>query len=167
MISKYKKYKTRVGHDVAIYEVYTTGSHPVHGAYFFDGAWTLEAWTSDGSTMAGLENEQDIFEAEVIDGSLTARLRAEEINEFATHPEGLLAEAADRIEQLEAALRDAYGDCLDAVNKIKTDALTDVAVHQRIAHTTTLTAKDFMIAIAEDIEREIKARAALGEKKDD
>ena len=76
-------------------------------------------------------------------------------------------EAADRIEQLEAALRDAYGDCLDAVNKIKTDALTDVAVHQRIAHTTTLTAKDFMIAIAEDIEREIKARAALGEKKDD
>ena len=71
-----------------------------------------------------------------------------------------------RIEQLEAALRDAYGDCLDAVNKIKTDALTDVAVHQRIAHTTTLTAKDFMIAMAEDIEREIKARAALGEKKD-
>ena len=107
MISKYKKYKTRVGHDVAIYEVYTTGSHPVHGAYFFDGAWTLEAWTSDGSTMAGLENEQDIFEAEVIDGSLTARLRAEEINEFATHPEGLLAEAASRIEQLEAALDDA------------------------------------------------------------
>ena len=107
MISKYKKYKTRVGHDVAIYEVYTTGSHPVHGAYFFDGAWTLEAWTSNGSTMAGLENEQDIFEAEVIDGSLTARLRAEEINEFATHPEGLLAEAADRIEQLEAALRNA------------------------------------------------------------
>jgi hypothetical protein len=106
MISKYKKYKTRVGHDVAIYEVYTTGSHPVHGAYFFDGAWTLEAWTSDGSTMAGLENEQDIFEAEVIDGSLTARLRAEEINEFATHPEGLLAEAANRIEQLEAALDD-------------------------------------------------------------
>jgi hypothetical protein len=75
--------------------------------------------------------------------------------------------AADRIEALEAALRDAYGDCLDAVNKIKTDALTDVAVHQRIAHTTTLTAKDFMIAMAEDIEREIKARAALGEKKDE
>jgi len=106
MISKYKKYKTRVGHDVAIYEVYTEGPHPVHGAYFFDGAWTLEAWTSDGFTMAGIENEQDIFEAEVIDGSLTARLRAEEINELATHPEGLLAEAADRIEQLEAALRE-------------------------------------------------------------
>jgi hypothetical protein len=72
----------------------------------------------------------------------------------------------DRIDQLEAALRDAYGDSLDAVNKIKTDALTDVAAHQRIAHTTTLTAKDFMVAMAEDIEREIKARAALGEKTD-
>ena len=75
-------------------------------------------------------------------------------------------EAEERIKALETALRDAYGDCLDAVNKIKTDALTDVAVHQRIAHTTTLTAKDFMVAMAEDIEREIKARTALGEKKD-
>ena len=99
MINKYKKYKTRVGHDVTIYEVYTEGEHPVHGAYFFDGAWTLEAWTSDGYTMAGTENENDIFEAEIIDGSLVARLRAEEINEFAAHPEGLLAEAADRIEE--------------------------------------------------------------------
>jgi hypothetical protein len=105
MINKYKKYKTRVGHDVTIYEVYTEGEHPVHGAYFFDGAWTLEAWTSNGYTMAGTENENDIFEAEIIDGSLVARLRAEEINEFAAHPEGLLAEAADRIEQLEAALK--------------------------------------------------------------
>jgi len=107
MINKYKKYKTRVGHDVTIYEVYTEGEHPVHGAYFFDGAWTLEAWTSDGYTMAGTENENDIFEAEIIDGSLVARLRAEEINEFAAHPEGLLAEAADRIEELEAALKRA------------------------------------------------------------
>jgi len=105
MINKYKKYKTRVGHDVTIYEVYTEGEHPVHGAYFFDGAWTLEAWTSDGYTMAGTENENDIFEAEIIDGSLVARLRAEEINEFAAHPEGLLAEAAARIEQLEQALQ--------------------------------------------------------------
>jgi hypothetical protein len=110
MINKYKKYKTRVGHDVTIYEVYTEGEHPVHGAYFFDGAWTLEAWTSDGYTMAGTENENDIFEAEIIDGSLVARLRAEEINEFAAHPEGLLAEAADRIEQLEEALRHISND---------------------------------------------------------
>ena len=138
MISKYKKYKTRVGHDVAIYEVYTTGSHPVHGAYFFDGAWTLEAWTSDGSTMAGLENEQDIFEAEVIDGSLTARLRAEEINEFATHPEGLLAEAADRIEQLEAALRE---------------------INKRL--------NDNDSWLAQSIDCRNIAEAALGEKKDD
>jgi hypothetical protein len=142
MISKYKKYKTRVGHDVAIYEVYTEGPHPVHGAYFFDGAWTLEAWTSDGFTMAGIENEQDIFEAEVIDGSLTARLRAEEINEFATHPEGLLAEAADRIEQLEAALRDV----IDAWDWWQVDTY------------------DRCGSVPDDAIR--NARAALGEKKD-
>ena len=97
---------------------------------------------------------------------LVKRLQ-EEADCYRGKTQACLLDAKDRIKQLETELRNVYGDCLDAVNKIKTDALTDVAVHQRIAHTTTLTAKDFMIAIAEDIEREIKARAALGEKKDD
>jgi hypothetical protein len=158
MINKYKKYKTRVGHDVAIYEVYTEGSHPVHGAYFFDGAWTIEAWTSDGFTMAGIENEQDIFEAEVIDGSLTARLRAEEINEFATHPEGLLAEAADRIE--------SQIKLIDASGKVHTSMLARVEELE-----AALREKDNIAYIIDrhGITHEsftIVYSAALGEKKD-
>ena len=99
---------------------------------------------------------------------LVKRLRspANVFYEYAADNGGLLKEAADRIEALEAALRDVYSDCLDAVSKIKSDIYTDLAVHSKIAHTTTLTAKDYMIAMAEDIEREIKARAALGEKKE-
>jgi hypothetical protein len=85
--------------------------------------------------------------------ALNARLSMDDID--------VIYEAVDRIEQLEAELHEAYEDCINAVNKIKTDALTVAAVHHKIAYTKTLTAEDFMVAIAEDIEREIKLRAAL------
>lgn len=71
-----------------------------------------------------------------------------------------------RIEALEARVKNAYADCLDAVNKVKTDAFTEAGVHQKI-ESSAFTAKDFMVAMAEDIELEIKRRATLLEREDD
>jgi len=85
------------------------------------------------------------------------------VDRAAEYIAGVIDEKCARIEQLEAELRDAYGDCLDAVNKIKTDGFTQMGAFRKIEYSTS-TAKDFMIAMAEDIEREIKARATLGEK---
>ena len=90
---------------------------------------------------------------------LVERLRAVDVSW--SYEGELCACAADRIEKLESALRIVYEDCINAVNKIKTDAITVAAAHHKIAYTKTLTAEDFMVAIAEDIEREIKLRAAL------
>ena len=78
----------------------------------------------------------------------------------------LLIDCRDRIEALEAALREAYKDCLNAVEKVKSDPLTELGVHHKGKWGDT-TARDWMVAFAEDVEREIKARAALGEKKDE
>lgn len=78
----------------------------------------------------------------------------------------LIEDMVNRIETLEAALRAAYDDCLDAVNKNKTDFFTQLGAFRKIEYSTS-TAKDFMVAMAEDIECEIKARAVLaGEKKE-
>ncbi len=80
--------------------------------------------------------------------------------------ERLRAEKAEtRIETLETALREAYKDCLNAVEKVKSDPFTELGVHHKGKWGDT-TARDWMVAFAEDVEREIKARAALGEKKD-
>ena len=80
-------------------------------------------------------------------------------------------EAADEIERLRAenerlreASKKAYQDSLDAVEKIKSDVFTDLGKHHKSAFGST-TAKDWMIAIAKDIHREITARAAFGEEK--
>lgn len=77
------------------------------------------------------------------------------------HSEEDCYEAADEIERLREALKNSYSDYIDALNKIKTDVMTQAAVHHRIVLSETLTAKDFMIAIADDIEREVNVRAAL------
>ena len=100
------------------------------------------------------------------------RERAEEDHEMLNNIHEPLLEAADRIEALEkrnkelkAALREAYKDCLNAVEKVKSDPFTELGVHHKGKWGDT-TARDWMVAFAEDVEREIKARAALGEKKD-
>ena len=84
--------------------------------------------------------------------------------------ESLFSAAADEIERLRAeserlreASKKAYQDSLDAVEKIQSDVLTDLGKHHKSAFGST-TAKDWMIAIAKDIHREITARAALGEE---
>ena len=76
-----------------------------------------------------------------------------------------LSQSSSRIEALEAALRNAYKDCLNAVEKVKSDPFTELGVHHKGKWGDT-TARDWMVAFAEDVEREIKARAALGEKKE-
>ena len=75
----------------------------------------------------------------------------------------LILNAADEIERLREALQHAYDDCLDAVNKIKTDPFTELGANHK-SRLGDISAKDWMVAFAEDVEREIKARAALGEK---
>ena len=72
-------------------------------------------------------------------------------------------EAADEIERLREALRNAYQDCLDAVAKVKADPLTEAGVNHKSQY-GNISAKDWMVAFAEDVEREIKARTALGEE---
>lgn len=61
------------------------------------------------------------------------------------------------IEYLKKKLAEAYDDCIDAVNKIKDDPITDMGSHHRLQGSFQ-TAKTWMVAIAEDIEREIVAR---------
>jgi hypothetical protein len=57
------------------------------------------------------------------------------------------------------SIKQAYQDCIDIVNRLKTDPITEMASHSKIEHTTTVTAKDYMVALAEDIVREIEAHA--------
>ncbi len=73
--------------------------------------------------------------------------------------------ALTEIERLREALRLSYQDCLDAVEKVKRDPFTELGMFKTSKY-GTITAKDWMVAMAEDIEREIKARAALGEDKE-
>lgn len=71
-----------------------------------------------------------------------------------------LNKANERIKQLETALRGAYENCLNAVEKVKSDLFTQLGVHHK-SKLGDITAKDWMVAFAEDVEREINARAAL------
>jgi hypothetical protein len=93
---------------------------------------------------------------------LVKRLRdyAGDVGHYAT-----MKEAADRIEALEAELKAAYANCREEVEKVKTDPLTELARHCIIQY-SSMTARDWMIAMAEDIDKAIQARAAL-EGKDD
>lgn len=84
---------------------------------------------------------------------LIKRLRM--MAETGWHPIG--NEAADTIELLLKREAAVYDDCIDAVNKIKNDPITDMGSHHRLEGSFQ-TAKTWMVAIAEDIEREIVAR---------
>jgi hypothetical protein len=55
-------------------------------------------------------------------------------------------------------IKQAYQDCIDIVNRLKTDPITEMASHSKIGN-TSITAKDYMVALAEDIVREIEAHA--------
>ena len=69
-------------------------------------------------------------------------------------------EFRERIEALEAELKAAYANCREEVEKIKTDPYTEFAKHHVIQY-SSITARDWMIAMAEDIDRAIKSRAAM------
>jgi len=44
-----KKYRTKAGHDVVIYQVRAEGVYPVHGAI----GSQVQSWTADGSLVCG------------------------------------------------------------------------------------------------------------------
>lgn len=71
--------------------------------------------------------------------------------------EGLIDALRKQNRELQAKLNAAYDDCIDAVNKIKDDPITEMGSHHRLEGSFQ-TAKTWMVAIAEDIEREIIAR---------
>jgi hypothetical protein len=74
----------------------------------------------------------------------------------------LETEAADEIDRLREALSNAhfavYADAIGVVQKIKNDPITAMGGHHVVNFKT---AKDWMWAIADDIERELTARSAL------
>ena len=61
------------------------------------------------------------------------------------------------IEELEKFAELIVKDCLETANRIKNDPLTDAASHYRIQHSNA-TPKDWMVAIVEDIERDIRKK---------
>ena len=67
---------------------------------------------------------------------------------------------SDEIERL----RGSYEDCINAVDTIINDGMTEPAKFAKIQH-SGFTAYNYMIAMAEDIKDEIKKRAALKESK--
>ena len=71
-----------------------------------------------------------------------------------------LDEAAHEIERL----RGSYEDCINAVDTIINDGMTEPAKFAKIQY-SGFTAYNYMIAMAEDIKDEIKKRAALKESK--
>lgn len=71
--------------------------------------------------------------------------------------EGLIDTLREQNKELQAKLNAAYDDCIDAVNKIKDDPITEMGSHHKMEGSFR-TAKSWMVAIAEDIEREIVAR---------
>jgi len=65
---------------------------------------------------------------------------------------------ADEIERM----RGSYEDCINAVDTIINDGMTEPAKFAKIQY-SGFTAYNYMIAMAEDIKDEIKKRAALKE----
>ena len=57
--------------------------------------------------------------------------------------------------ELEEFAEHIIKECLDAVNRIKNDPLTDMGAFNKMQG-STITAKDWMVAVVEDVEREIK-----------
>jgi hypothetical protein len=57
-------------------------------------------------------------------------------------------------------IEDAYDDCLLAVFKIRTDDFTKLASGKKIAENDAQSVGDWLIAMADDIEREILRRKA-------
>ncbi len=49
-----------------------------------------------------------------------------------------------------------YQECLDIIKQVKEDPLTVICKHQKIQYSSSLTAYDYMIAMAEDIESTIR-----------
>jgi len=49
MINKSKTYVTRDGDPVRIYSTGNDGPYPVHGAIFFNHAWSVSSWPEDGA----------------------------------------------------------------------------------------------------------------------
>jgi hypothetical protein len=47
-ITKDKRYKTKGGHPVVIYEIHPGQIYSVLGAYFYDGEWFVASWCPDG-----------------------------------------------------------------------------------------------------------------------
>jgi len=59
-----KKYKTRDGRDVVIYEIHLTElqEYSVHGAIFTGGSWSIRSWSDEGEWISGSENQYDLIE---------------------------------------------------------------------------------------------------------
>jgi hypothetical protein len=89
---------------------------------------------------------------------------AESLREHIAQQQLDIITLGQEVGRLREASKKAYQDSLDAVEKIKSDVFTDLGKHHKSAFGSA-TAKDWMIAIAEDIQREITARAVLGEEK--
>lgn len=116
MISKDKQYRTRSGYEVRIYA--TDGTYPnvVHGAYLGEHGWAACLWLNSGSAKEGYLRSYDLVEIKprpkMMTDDLVTRLRdggetcgTEACITIDANSGCLCALAADRIEQLEAALR--------------------------------------------------------------
>jgi hypothetical protein len=58
-ISKDKKYKTKTGKEVKIYEIY---DNEIHGAYFNSKEWECHSWSIIGSFIDNEESCLDLIE---------------------------------------------------------------------------------------------------------
>lgn len=58
--------KTVGGRPVIIYNIYSGGAYPVHGAYWSgdeDFQWVLSAWTLEGRKVAESRSDLDLIES--------------------------------------------------------------------------------------------------------
>lgn len=63
MIDAKKKYRTRDGHKVRIYETMGVGDHPVYGAVRnSQGLWAAQLWTAEGFLVEGYSSDNDLIE---------------------------------------------------------------------------------------------------------
>lgn len=66
------------------------------------------------------------------------------------------------IEELEKFAELIVKECLDTINRIKNDPLTNMGATQKM-QSSTITAKDWMVAVVEDVEREIKKQFGVSD----
>jgi hypothetical protein len=64
MIDMKKKYQTRFGDPVLIYNIDAGGDKSIHGAILYkdDDRWHLSSWYSDGYRIPGVETRYDLIE---------------------------------------------------------------------------------------------------------